>query len=69
MTRPEPSPPHWRKSSYSTSESDSMCVEVASMKGQGIATRDSKDPNGPILHFTPDEWTTLLTRIKQDATR
>jgi hypothetical protein len=46
-----------------------MCVEVASMKGQGIATRDSKDPNGPILHFTPDEWTTLLTRIKQDATR
>ncbi len=30
-----------------------------------MAARDSKDPDGPVLHFTPAEWTTFLTRIKQ----
>ena len=39
----------WRKSRYSGS-----CVEVAC---NGIvAIRDSKNPDGPNLIFTPDEW-------------
>jgi hypothetical protein len=51
----------WRKSSYS-SGNGGACVEVAVMaraKGSGrvIAVRDSKDPDGPALIFTPAEWT------------
>jgi hypothetical protein len=31
------------------------CVEVAQVNG-GMAVRDSKDPDGPVLWFTRDEW-------------
>lgn len=44
----------WRKSSRSGPYSDN-CVEVAPLDG-GTAVRDSKDPNGPVLVFTRDEW-------------
>lgn len=42
----------WRKSSFS---SPNNCVEVA-MLPDGVAVRDSKDPGGPVLIFTPAEW-------------
>jgi hypothetical protein len=29
---------------------------VANLPGGGIVVRDSKDTEGPILRFTPDEW-------------
>ncbi|MFB4312291.1 DUF397 domain-containing protein [Actinomadura sp. GTD37] len=62
--------PCWRKSSYSTSgENDTMCVEVAATNASTIAARDSKDPDGPALHFTSDEWTTFLARIKRGTVR
>jgi hypothetical protein len=54
----------WRKSSYS-SGNGGACVEVAVMarakegSGRVIAVRDSKDPDGPALIFTPAEWTTF----------
>lgn len=41
----------WRKSSYSNQGGG--CVEVADL---GVGVRDSKDPSGPILYFTRDEW-------------
>ena len=44
----------WRKASASTSNGN--CVEVAPIPGGGVAVRDSKDPAGPILRFTPAEW-------------
>jgi hypothetical protein len=44
----------WVKSSLSFSNGD--CVEVASLPGGGIGVRDSKDPEGPVLRFTPGEW-------------
>jgi Domain of unknown function (DUF397) len=54
----------WRKSSHSGS-SEGSCVEVAPLRAQSlIATRDSKNPNGPALCFTPAEWTAFLTTIK-----
>ena len=53
----------WRKSSYSGSASD--CVEVAFV-GEGVATRDSKDPNGPALVFTRAEWATFLNALRTD---
>ncbi|HEX5405497.1 MAG TPA: DUF397 domain-containing protein [Pseudonocardiaceae bacterium] len=51
---------HWRKSSYSGSESN--CVEVAFV-GDRVAARDSKNPTGPALTFTPTAWTAFLTAV------
>jgi Domain of unknown function (DUF397) len=44
----------WVKSSLSFSNGN--CVEVAGLPGGGAAVRDSKDPDGPALQFTADEW-------------
>jgi hypothetical protein len=52
------SDPHWIKSSLSLSNGN--CVEVASLPGGQIGVRDSKDPQGPVLRFTSDEWQAFL---------
>jgi len=43
----------FRKSSHSGS--GGSCVEVA-ITPELVAVRDSKDPAGPVLWFTPAEW-------------
>ncbi|GAA0555882.1 DUF397 domain-containing protein [Actinomadura livida] len=53
----------WRRSSYSGSEGQ-MCVEVAAPMDQGVALRDSKDVNGPMLSVAPTVWASLLADIK-----
>ena len=53
----------WRKASYSGSNGGG-CVEVASTPGTAIAVRDSKDPDGPRLAFTPDDWRAFLGQVK-----
>jgi hypothetical protein len=35
-------------------------VEVADLPGRTIGLRNSRDPEGPVLRFTPDEWTAFL---------
>jgi Domain of unknown function (DUF397) len=55
--RPD-SAPNWIKSSLSFSNSN--CVEVASLPHGVIGVRDSKDAEGPVLRFTPDEWHAFL---------
>jgi len=55
--RPERSPDaglSWIKSSLSFSNGN--CVEVAGLPDGGVGVRDSKDPSGPVLRFTPGEW-------------
>ena len=52
---------HWVKSSLSLSNGN--CVEVASVAG-GIGVRDSKDPAGPILTFTPGDWDAFLGGVR-----
>ena len=59
--RPE-SDTHWLKSSLSYSNGN--CVEVASLLEGEIGVRDSKDPGGPVLRFTPDEWHAFLGGVR-----
>jgi hypothetical protein len=58
MARPDDERPgsgsHWVKSSLSFSNGN--CVEVANLSAGGVAVRNSRDPEGPVLRFTPDEW-------------
>ncbi|MFF4985565.1 DUF397 domain-containing protein [Streptosporangium saharense] len=57
----------WIKSSLS-GDNGGNCVEVAELKGVGhaelVAVRDSKDPEGPKLFFTPAEWDAFLNGVK-----
>ena len=62
MERPTPegsdSGSSWVKSSLSFSNGN--CVEVASLPGRTIGLRNSRDAEGPVLRFTPDEWHAFL---------
>ena len=53
----------WRKSSYSGSNGGN-CAEVADNLPGVVAMRDSKDPGGPVLAFTPDGWRAFTAAIK-----
>ena len=50
---------NWKKSTYS---GNGNCVEVAKPPA-AVAVRDSKDPNGPALSFTPDAWTAFIAGV------
>jgi hypothetical protein len=39
-------------------------VEVARNLPGAVAVRDSKDPEGPKLTFTPDEWVAFTAGIR-----
>ena len=52
----------WRKSSYSPNGGNT-CVETA-MAGPLVAVRDSKDPDGPRLIFTPGHWRAFTGQVK-----
>ena len=47
----------WRKSSFSGQHN---CVEVAKLDGGEVAVRHSRQPAGPALVFTADEWSAFL---------
>ena len=53
----------WRTSSYSGGNGG-QCVEVAANLDGIVAVRDSKDPHGPALIFTPGEWQTFAAGVK-----
>jgi len=52
----------WRKSTYSANSS--TCVEVARNLPGIVAVRDSKDPAGPRLIFTPAEWSAFTAAVR-----
>lgn len=55
----------WHKSSYS-GNNGGQCVEVGHAAPL-IAVRDSKDPHGPVLAFSPQTWCRFATQVKADA--
>ena len=57
----------WRKSSYSGTQSESDCVEVAGLPGRAtelICVRDSNNRRGPVLAFSRREFRALLDHVK-----
>lgn len=55
----------WRKSSYSGQNGE--CVEVSAQRAGEVAVRDSKNPDGPALAFTPRAWRTFTGRAKRNG--
>ncbi len=49
----------WRTSARSLGNGE--CIETGNGPG-AVAVRDSKDPGGPVLTFTPGEWREFLGR-------
>jgi len=67
----------WRKSPYSTNGGN--CVEITVLDrdqvpagpkaeaGRLFVMRDSKNPAGPRLYFTPSEWDAFARGMKDGA--
>jgi hypothetical protein len=56
---PPPSDASWHKSTASNAGS---CVEVARADAH-VWVRDSKDPLGPVLGFTRQEWAAFVVGV------
>lgn len=54
----------WRKSSRSGNQGN--CVEIADNLLDVVAVRDSKDPDGPMLVFTPTSWTRFTKGLQRN---
>lgn len=52
----------WFKSSKSGSAGH--CVETAFLPDGGVAVRDSKDPAGPVLSYTREEWSAFTAGVR-----
>ena len=52
----------WRKSSYSNVGGE--CIEASRGMLGVVAVRDSKDPDGPKLTFTPGQWKAFTSAVK-----
>lgn len=52
----------WFKSSSSSGKE--ACVEVAWLGGGHVGVRDSKNPAGPTLMFTPGEWDAFTAGVQ-----
>ncbi|MFQ6324773.1 DUF397 domain-containing protein [Nocardia sp. CWNU-33] len=52
----------WFKSSRSAS--NGQCVEVAFLDAGLVGVRDSKNPTGTALVFTPGEWSAFTAGVQ-----
>jgi hypothetical protein len=53
----------WRTSTRS--QGNGACVE-ARFTGLSVEVRDTKDRGGPVLSFTPAQWTTFIDAVASD---
>jgi hypothetical protein len=51
----------WFKSSFSSG--NGQCVECAHLPAGGMAVRDTKDRNGPVLRFSAAEWQAFIAGL------
>lgn len=58
----DPTGAQWFKSSRSSTAGE--CVEVAWLGGGHVGVRDSKNPTGPALVFTPGEWDAFTAGVQ-----
>jgi hypothetical protein len=58
----------WRKASRS-GDNGGACVEVARNLPGVVAVRDSKDPHGPVLVISPDEWASFTACLRAGTAR
>ncbi|SCL16092.1 DUF397 domain-containing protein [Micromonospora inyonensis] len=56
----------WRKSTRSSSNGGN-CVEVADNLLDIVAVRDSKNPAGPALTFSPAAWRAFIAQLAERA--
>ncbi|MFI6481363.1 DUF397 domain-containing protein [Nonomuraea sp. NPDC050663] len=52
----------WRKSQRCSG--NSACVEFAELADGNVALRDSKQQDGPVLVFTPEEWESFVAGVR-----
>jgi hypothetical protein len=52
----------WRKAT--ASGDNGQCVEVTTNLPNVVGVRDSKNPQGPALTFTPGEWRAFVSGVK-----
>jgi hypothetical protein len=57
------SSPVWTKSSLSYANGN--CVEVSDQPEGTIGVRNSRESEGPVLRFTPDEWQAFLGGVRK----
>jgi hypothetical protein len=53
----------WRKSTFCNGAD--TCVEVAPLADGNVALRDSKEQDGPVLVFTPEEWVAFTAGVRE----
>jgi hypothetical protein len=52
----------WTKSSVSYANGN--CVEVSDQPGGSVGVRSSRDREGPVLRFSPQEWQAFLCGVR-----
>jgi hypothetical protein len=52
----------WVKSSLSFANGN--CVEVRDLPDGEVCVRNSREAQGPVLRFTPDEWQAFLGGVR-----
>jgi Domain of unknown function (DUF397) len=52
----------WRKSSRSSG--NGQCTMCARLEDGSMAVKDSKNPDGPALVFTAQEWSAFVEGVK-----
>ncbi|MBF6163560.1 DUF397 domain-containing protein [Streptomyces gardneri] len=55
----------WFKSSHSGG--GEACVEVGWLDAVRVGVRDSKNPTGPVLTFTPGGWDAFTACVRDGA--
>jgi hypothetical protein len=55
--------PAWIKSSLSYANGN--CVEVTELEHGAVGVRNSRDREGPVLRFTPEEWRAFIGGVRK----